>query len=277
MIRIRILVFKFSIILSKVWDTGLLGRLDWGVIVVRAVLILHLVEPISSIARVSSKFKRFRPHHILLNRIDFVRTRSLRHRTSKSTIQVTADLELRPLVLSLVQGELRTRLSRILHGTWRLWFLRNLLVLWWLVERTIVVSVVKFASLVDDNFSLCWGLFHIVCAETSLDHFPLSLGFMDTSKSWQFTIKIIIIKVFISSDVSIIDPSFMLGHEAAILPLMLSFVHLVSQLAHVLLGSSLLLLLLSQICGFAHLNLVTEHGREAFILVFLEPICALFV
>lgn len=127
-----------------------------------------------------------------------------------------------------------------------------------MIEVAVVVCIIHFPTLIKDYFSfLGYFLGSALVAEVSLNNRSLPLGFMSSSESWQFAINILRISVLIGSDVAIIDSSFMFGHEASVSLLVLSFVHLVSQFADVLLRSSLLFLLLFQVRCVALLYLLT--------------------
>ena len=110
-----------------------------------------------------------------------------------------------------------------------------------MIEVAVVVRIIHFPTLIKDYFSfLGYFLGSALVAEVSLNNRSLPLGFMSSSESWQFAVNVLRIMVFVRSDVAIIDPPFMLGHEASVPFLMCGFVHLASQFTDMLLSSSLL-------------------------------------
>ena len=90
-ISIWILIFEVSIVLLKLLESILSSRLS-NIVVIRTILVLNLIEPISSIACVSSISKCFWSHHVFFYSIDLVITGILLLMTCK--LEVAPDLEL---------------------------------------------------------------------------------------------------------------------------------------------------------------------------------------
>lgn len=244
-ISIGILIFHVSIVLPKLLKPILLRPLS-SIVIIRTVLVLNLIEPVSSITCISSVAECFRPHHILFDSGNLLVWHGLILTSSK--VIISTDLELRSLMFSLVEGKHGIRLGGVLESV-LLWLL--LLELCRLVKVTFIVRVIDFITFIYHNFCLFghW-LGSVSVTEVSLHHHSLSFCFMSASEAWQFAENVLCILILIGFDITIIDSPFVLGHESSVPFLIGCFIHLGSKSTNILLSSSLLFLLLLQICCF---------------------------